>query len=75
MSELSPVLLEVLACPVDHGPLLWIPTEGVLYNPRLRRAYRVVDGIPNLLVDEAELVDEERHAALLALSIKKEAQG
>lgn len=30
-----------------------------LYNPRLRRAYRIEDGIPVLLIDEAVTVDDE----------------
>jgi uncharacterized protein YbaR (Trm112 family) len=38
----------------------------VLYNPRLRRAYRIEDGIPVLLVDEARNVDDEEHAQLMA---------
>jgi uncharacterized protein len=57
-------LLSILVCPVDRGPLLQI--DGVLYNPRLRRAYRIDDGIPVLLVDEARDVDDEEHAQLMA---------
>ncbi|WP_459797770.1 Trm112 family protein, partial [Mycobacterium riyadhense] len=37
-----------------------------LYNPRLRRAYRIDDGIPVLLIDEARDVDDEEHARLMA---------
>ena len=35
------------------APLLLIGDDELLYNPRLRRAYRIEDGIPVLLVDEA----------------------
>lgn len=66
MSSLSSELLAILACPLDHGPLLWVESESVLYNPRLHRAYAVVDGVPNLLVEDAEVVDQERHRSLLA---------
>ena len=45
-------LLSILVCPADRGPLLYVRDE-VLYNPRLRRAYRIDDGIPVLLIDEA----------------------
>ena len=45
-------LLDILVCPQDRGALLLIGDE-YLYNPRLRRAYRIDDGIPVLLVDEA----------------------
>ena len=34
---LSPVLLEVLACPEDKGPLYYLEDENALYNPRLTR--------------------------------------
>ncbi|WP_099025356.1 Trm112 family protein [Mycolicibacterium palauense] len=57
-------LLSILVCPADHGPL--IEAGAVLYNPRLRRAYRIEDGIPVLLIDEAREVDDEEHARLTA---------
>jgi uncharacterized protein YbaR (Trm112 family) len=63
---LDPLLIEVLACPVDKGPLLWFADEDVLYNPRLRRAYAVRDGIPVLLVDEATTVGDAEHDRLVA---------
>ena len=40
-------LLSILVCPADRGPLLSI--GDVLYNPRLRKAYRIEDGIPVLV--------------------------
>jgi uncharacterized protein YbaR (Trm112 family) len=68
-------LLNILVCPQDRGPLLLIGDERLreqhgtaelLYNPRLRRAYRVEDGIPVLLVDEAITVtDDGEHQRLL----------
>ncbi|GFG75716.1 Trm112 family protein [Mycobacterium botniense] len=61
-------LLSILVCPADRGPLVHIDRgdEELLYNPRLRRAYRVEQGIPVLLVDEARDVDEDEHARLMA---------
>jgi uncharacterized protein len=59
-------LLEILACPEDHGPLLYFPSEDTLYNPRLKRRYAVRDGIPIMLIDEAEAVDDAEHERLLA---------
>jgi uncharacterized protein len=58
-------LLSILVCPADRGPLLLIDDE-LLYNPRLRRAYRIEDGIPVLLIDEARDVDDDEHARLMA---------
>ncbi len=54
---LDPLLLEVLACPEDKGPLLYFADEERLYNPRLKRSYAVSNGIPNMLIDEATTVD------------------
>lgn len=63
---LDPKLLAILACPEDKGPLLWFADEAALYNPRLRRRYVVRDGIPVMLVDEAEVVDYAEHERLVA---------
>jgi uncharacterized protein len=61
-------LLSILVCPVDRGPLVLVDDAdgGLLYNPRLHRAYRIEDGIPVLLVDEAREVDDEEHVRLIA---------
>ena len=62
---LDPKLLEILACPEDKGPLLYFQDEDALYNPRLKRRYRVLDGdIADMLIDDAETVDDA--AAILA---------
>ncbi len=69
---LDPQLLEILACPEDKGPLHYFEDEDALYNPRLRRRYHVKDGIPVMLIDEAEAVDDTEHDRLMA---KAEAEG
>ncbi|BBY20815.1 Trm112 family protein [Mycobacterium stomatepiae] len=61
-------LLSILVCPQDRGPLLLVSQEDgdeLLYNPRLRRAYRIEEGIPVLLIDEARDVDDDEHARLM----------
>ena len=59
-------LLSILVCPEDRGPLLLVDDE-FLYNPRLRHAYRIEDGVPVLLIDEAVSVTEEaEHERMLA---------
>ncbi|MCV7260928.1 Trm112 family protein [Mycobacterium shimoidei] len=57
-------LLDILVCPADRGPLLLV--DQTLYNPRLRRAYRIEDGIPVLLIDEATEVSDDEHARIMA---------
>jgi uncharacterized protein len=60
-------LLSILVCPSDRGPLLLIGDDEFLYNPRLRHAYRIEDGIPVLLVDEAvEIGDDAEHQQMLS---------
>ena len=65
--SLSPALLEILACPEDKGPLYYIESESVLYNPRLSRSYEIRDDIPVMLIDEALAVDDGEHGRLMAI--------
>ena len=65
MTSLDPRLLEILACPVDRGPLS--PVSGDrLYNPRLHLIYRIEDGIPVLLRDEAQEATSDEQKTLAA---------
>jgi uncharacterized protein YbaR (Trm112 family) len=65
--SLDPRLLEVLACPVDHGPLHYLGDEHGLYNPRLHLRYPVRDGIPVMLPDEADQLAPDEWAELDSL--------
>jgi uncharacterized protein len=58
-------LLKILVCPVDKGDLVYFADEGLLYNPRLRRAYRIEGDIPVLLAERAEPVPGPEHERLL----------
>lgn len=69
---LDPQLLDILACPEDKGPLLYFESEAALYNPRLKRRYRIDDDIPVMLIDEAEQVDDAEHDRLVT---KADAEG
>ena len=60
-------LLSILVCPEDRGSLVLVGDDEFLYNPRLRRAYRIEDGIPVLLIDESVAVtDDTEHERLLS---------
>ena len=69
---LDKMLLDILACPEDRGPLYYFEDEDSLYNPRLHRRYAIRDGIPIMLIDEAETVSDAEHARLVA---KAESEG
>ncbi|MFJ8744475.1 Trm112 family protein [Embleya sp. NPDC127516] len=57
-------LLRILACPLDKGPLTLLLSEDALYNPRLRRRYPIVDGIPQLLPSSGVRVCDDEHARI-----------
>ena len=56
--SLDPKLLDILACPRDKGPLEYLEDEQVLVNTRLKIAYRIDEGIPVMLSDEATAWDK-----------------
>lgn len=67
---LAPELLEVLRCPRSRQPLRYVPPrcdgpEGLLCL-EARLFYRIEDGIPILLVEEASELTEDQVAGLLA---------
>jgi len=57
MSSLPPQFLAILVCPRCHGELAAEPASLRCDACRLR--YRVDDGIPVLLIDEATAVEED----------------
>ncbi|MFK4226807.1 Trm112 family protein [Streptomyces sp. NPDC019890] len=58
-------LLRIIACPIDKGRLTLLLPEEVLYNPRLRRRYPIIDGIPQLLPSSGARVPDEEHERIL----------
>jgi uncharacterized protein len=72
VTSLAPELLSILACPEDKGPLYYFEDLDVLFNPRLQRVYRVRDGIPVMLIDEAQTLETSEAERLVA---RVEAEG
>ena len=62
---LDEALLEILVCPIDKRPLLYFADEALLYNPRLRRGYRIEADIPIMLAGRAVSVPDEDHDRLV----------
>ncbi len=52
-AALAPELKEILACPKCKGDLEFREAEAEIRCPRCRLAYRIDDGIPVMLIDEA----------------------
>ena len=66
-------LVRVLACPESRQPVVYVPdgrdgAADFLLCPASRLKYRIEDGIPVMLVEEAERVGEAECARLVALA-------
>jgi uncharacterized protein YbaR (Trm112 family) len=58
--EVDPRLLEILVCPVTHGPLELDRAKGELISRSARLAYPIRDGVPIMLPEEArDLTDAD----------------
>ncbi|OIO09820.1 MAG: hypothetical protein AUJ52_05755 [Elusimicrobia bacterium CG1_02_63_36] len=57
-------LLKILACPESKKPLAYFREEGFLFCPDSRLKYPVKDGVPVLIVEEAERLDEASASTL-----------
>jgi uncharacterized protein len=60
-------LFDLLVCPEARVPLRWVEGRLVSTDPATRRAYRVVDGMPVMLVEESEILPEAEWRRLAAL--------
>ena len=52
-------LLEILRCPESHAPLVLDGDFLVSTDPATRRRYRIEDDLPNMIIEESEVLDEE----------------
>jgi len=51
-------LLEILVCPESHARLIQVDDWLYSADPATRRRYPIREGIPIMLIDESEVVDE-----------------
>jgi len=56
--EVDPRLLEILVCPVTHGPLEYDRAKGELISRSAKLAYPIRDGVPIMLPDEARELED-----------------
>lgn len=57
-AEVDPRLLEVLVCPVTHGPLEYDRAKGELVSRSAGLAYPIRDGVPVMLPEEARALED-----------------
>ena len=55
---LDPKLLEILVCPVSKAPLREVDGYLISADPETRFRYRIDEGIPVMLVEDAEMMTE-----------------
>lgn len=74
MGGIDPELLAILVCPVTHAPL--VESDGWLYSTDETdpKRYPIRDGIPVMLVDEAEPVEREAFERVMSAAGKKPAK-
>ncbi|WP_374469419.1 Trm112 family protein [Phenylobacterium sp.] len=56
--DVDPRLLEILVCPVTHGPLELDRARGELVSRGAKLAYPIRDGVPIMLPEEARELDQ-----------------
>ncbi len=57
-AEIDPRLLEILVCPLTHGPLDYDRGRAELISKQAKLAYPIRDGVPIMLPEEArEIAD------------------
>ena len=56
--EIDPRLLEILVCPVTHGPLSYDRAKAELVSKGARLAYPIRDGVPIMLPEDARTLED-----------------
>lgn len=63
---LSQDLLEILRCPLTRAKLVLDGERLVSVDAETRRAYRIEDGFPVMLIEESVTLTPEEHTSVLA---------
>jgi len=59
IAVIDPKLLELIACPISKGPLVYDAARSELVSKSARLAYPVRDGIPIMLPSEARSLRDD----------------
>ena len=55
---LNPELMEILVCPESHARLVQVGDWLYSTDPATRRRYPIREGIPIMLIEESEVIDD-----------------
>jgi uncharacterized protein YbaR (Trm112 family) len=67
---LDPDFLKILVCPLSHAPLVQDGDTLVSTDAKTRRRYKIVDDIPDLLIDDSEELSESDWKAIMDRTLK-----
>ena len=57
-SQLDPELLSLMVCPQSHARLIQVGDWLCSTDPATRRRYPIREGLPIMLIEESEVMDE-----------------
>jgi len=57
--------LDILVCPETKAPLVLDGDFLYSSDPKTRRRYAIKDGIPNMLIEESEVVSEDEYRQVM----------
>lgn len=60
-------LFDLMVCPESRKPLRYVEKRLISSDSATRRAYRVEDGIPVMLIEESTVLSESEWQRLMAL--------
>ena len=66
MAAIDERLLQKMVCPVSHAPLVQVDDWLYSTDAETRRKYPIRDGIPIMLIDESQGVDDDEFQRVLA---------
>jgi uncharacterized protein YbaR (Trm112 family) len=66
MAEIDKELLNMLVCPLSRAPLVQVGDWLYSTDPETKRRYPIRDGIPIMLIDEAETVSPQEFERIVA---------
>jgi uncharacterized protein len=68
---LDPEFLKLLVCPLSHAPLVQDGDTLVSTDAKTRRRYKIVDNIPDMLIDDSEELSESEWKAIMDRCLKE----
>ncbi len=66
MTKIDDELLRIMECPIGHAPLVQVGDWLYSTDPETRRKYPIRDGIPIMLIEEAEVVEPDEFERVMA---------